>query len=223
MFSITSFCICSVPVYVFLYLKHVFLPLIFVFLSFWIVYVQCTFYDSVSLFSTHLPLFLSITLSTCLSLSQSKADGDVLDYKQFAALPRVKAIYERPDIIPYQADHSHTRLSDDTLERYSCGQVCTHTHTHTHTINYESNSTELHFFNKKSDEKKLTYFYFYPSHSVIRIFIALRSCKLSTALVLSCVTSCSEVVAGFYVWPAAVCKKQRLTVTVWKTLCRLQI
>ncbi|XP_026225778.1 actin-binding LIM protein 3-like [Anabas testudineus] len=54
----------------------------------------------------------------------SKTDGDVLDYKQLAALPRVKAIYDiqRPDIIPYQADHVHTRLSDDTLEQYSCGQ-----------------------------------------------------------------------------------------------------
>nr|XP_046267063.1 actin-binding LIM protein 3-like isoform X1 [Scatophagus argus] len=54
----------------------------------------------------------------------SKADGDVLDYKQLAALPRVKATYDiqRPDIIPYQADHAHTHVSDDTLERYSCGQ-----------------------------------------------------------------------------------------------------
>ncbi|KAK5858777.1 hypothetical protein PBY51_002892 [Eleginops maclovinus] len=54
----------------------------------------------------------------------SKADGEVLDYKQLAALPRVKAIYDnqRPDIIPYQADHAHTHISDDTLERYSCVQ-----------------------------------------------------------------------------------------------------
>uniref|UniRef100_A0A3Q1DFP8 Actin binding LIM protein family, member 3 n=1 Tax=Amphiprion ocellaris TaxID=80972 RepID=A0A3Q1DFP8_AMPOC len=54
----------------------------------------------------------------------SKADSDALDYKHLAALPRVKAIYDiqRPDIIPYQADHAHTHLSDDTLERYSCGQ-----------------------------------------------------------------------------------------------------
>ncbi|GLD70603.1 actin-binding LIM protein 3-like isoform X1, partial [Lates japonicus] len=54
----------------------------------------------------------------------SKADGDVLDYKQLAALPRVKAIYDiqRPDIIPYQADHTHTHLSEDGPERYSCGQ-----------------------------------------------------------------------------------------------------
>ncbi|KAM9333848.1 actin-binding LIM protein 3-like [Pholidichthys leucotaenia] len=54
----------------------------------------------------------------------SKADGDVLDYKQLAALPRVKAIYEiqRPDIIPYQADHAHARLSHDTLEKFSYGQ-----------------------------------------------------------------------------------------------------
>ncbi|XP_034062701.1 actin-binding LIM protein 3-like isoform X2 [Gymnodraco acuticeps] len=54
----------------------------------------------------------------------SKGDGEVLDYKQLAALPRVKAIYDnqRPDIIPYQADHAHTHNSDDTLERYSCVQ-----------------------------------------------------------------------------------------------------
>ncbi|KAK2882095.1 actin-binding LIM protein 3-like isoform X2 [Channa argus] len=52
----------------------------------------------------------------------SKADSDVLDYKQLSALPRVKALYDiqRPDIIPYQADHTH--LSDETLEGYSCGQ-----------------------------------------------------------------------------------------------------
>ncbi|XP_071061579.1 actin-binding LIM protein 3-like isoform X2 [Pseudochaenichthys georgianus] len=54
----------------------------------------------------------------------SKGDGEVLDYKQLAALPRVKAIYDnqRPDIIPYQVDHAHTHNSDDTLERYSCIQ-----------------------------------------------------------------------------------------------------
>ncbi|CAB1422602.1 unnamed protein product [Pleuronectes platessa] len=52
----------------------------------------------------------------------SKADSHVLDYKQLAALPRVKAMYDiqRPDIIPYQSDQTH--LSDNTLERYSCGQ-----------------------------------------------------------------------------------------------------
>uniref|UniRef100_A0A3Q0T3S5 Actin binding LIM protein family, member 3 n=1 Tax=Amphilophus citrinellus TaxID=61819 RepID=A0A3Q0T3S5_AMPCI len=51
----------------------------------------------------------------------SKGDSDVLVYKQLAALPRVKAIYDiqRPDIIPYQADHAQTQLSDDTLERYN--------------------------------------------------------------------------------------------------------
>ena len=69
---------------------------------------------------------VSLSLSVC--LSQSKADGD-LDYKQLAALPRVKAVYDiqRPDIIPYQADQANTHLSDDTLERYSCGQVHTDT------------------------------------------------------------------------------------------------
>lgn len=83
------------------------------------------------LFMTQFLLSVCPSLSMCLpvSLSQSKVDSNVLDYKQLAALPRVKAIYDiqRPDIIPYQADHAHTHLSDDTLERYSCGQVRTHT------------------------------------------------------------------------------------------------
>uniref|UniRef100_A0A3Q4BHT5 LIM zinc-binding domain-containing protein n=1 Tax=Mola mola TaxID=94237 RepID=A0A3Q4BHT5_MOLML len=54
----------------------------------------------------HDPLILSR------SYTQLKADSDVLDYKQLAALPRVKAVYDaqRPDIIPYQADHAHTTL-----------------------------------------------------------------------------------------------------------------
>uniref|UniRef100_A0A3Q3A2W8 Actin binding LIM protein family, member 3 n=1 Tax=Kryptolebias marmoratus TaxID=37003 RepID=A0A3Q3A2W8_KRYMA len=50
----------------------------------------------------------------------SKAHSDVLDLKQLAALPRVKTIYDmqQPDIIPCQADHAHTQLSDD----FSCGR-----------------------------------------------------------------------------------------------------
>ncbi len=102
--------------------------------------VSCVFLSDL-LFMSNV-LFLTHFPSLSVSLSQSKADGDVLDYKQLAALPRVKAIYgiQRPDIIPYQADHAHTHLSDDTLERYSCGQVHTHTHTLIHAISNETNS-----------------------------------------------------------------------------------
>ncbi|KAK9536451.1 hypothetical protein VZT92_006227 [Zoarces viviparus] len=62
--------------------------------------------------------------------------ADISDYKQLAALPRVKAIYDtqRPDIIPYQADHAHTHLSDDTLERYSCGQSLGSLSTYSHDL-----------------------------------------------------------------------------------------
>ncbi|XP_058484380.1 actin-binding LIM protein 3-like isoform X7 [Solea solea] len=54
----------------------------------------------------------------------SKANTGVCDYKQMAAVPRVKAMYDiqQPDIIPYQSDHTHTHLSGDTLEPFSCGQ-----------------------------------------------------------------------------------------------------
>ncbi|XP_068187932.1 actin-binding LIM protein 3-like isoform X2 [Antennarius striatus] len=60
----------------------------------------------------------------------SKADTDVLNYKQLVALPGVKAVYDiqRPDIIPYQADHTHSHLSDDMLERQSLGSSSSYTH-----------------------------------------------------------------------------------------------
>ncbi|KAI4814220.1 hypothetical protein KUCAC02_003423 [Chaenocephalus aceratus] len=51
------------------------------------------------------------------------------------------AIYDnqRPDIIPYQADHAHTHNSDDTLERYSCvqslGSLSAYSHVSTPSIN----------------------------------------------------------------------------------------
>lgn len=47
----------------------------------------------------------------------SKSNGDVI-----AALPRVNGLCEiqRPDIIPYQTDH--TSLSEDVLDRYNCAQ-----------------------------------------------------------------------------------------------------
>lgn len=62
-----------------------------------------------------------------LFLLQSKADTDVLGYKQLKALPRVKAVYDiqKADIIPYQADHAHTQLLEGVLERNSCGWVHT--------------------------------------------------------------------------------------------------
>lgn len=134
-------CLCLSSLLFVVFCLSVFLPVcVCVFLyahicvSFFLFFLSELLFMSNVLFLTHFPfsLCLSPSVYPSPSLSQSKADGDVLDYKQLAALPRVKAIYgvQRPDIIPYQADHAHTHLSDDTLERYSCGQVHTHTHTH---------------------------------------------------------------------------------------------
>uniref|UniRef100_A0A3P9NNL8 Actin binding LIM protein family member 3 n=1 Tax=Poecilia reticulata TaxID=8081 RepID=A0A3P9NNL8_POERE len=57
------------------------------------------------------------------------ADTDVLGYKQLEALPRVKTIYDiqQPHIIPYQAEHEHTRFLEDAVQRHSCGRVHTFT------------------------------------------------------------------------------------------------
>ncbi|KAK0145403.1 Actin-binding LIM protein 3 [Merluccius polli] len=55
----------------------------------------------------------------------AKADSAMLNYKRLAAFPSLKAVYDvqRPDVIPYQAYHTHTHLSDSPLhEPYGCGQ-----------------------------------------------------------------------------------------------------
>ncbi|CAB1353041.1 unnamed protein product, partial [Coregonus sp. 'balchen'] len=66
----------------------------------------------------------SASLSSPCSVSslQAKVENEVLNYKDLAALPKIKAIYDvqRPDLIPYE---SYLRYSsDDRLERYSNGE-----------------------------------------------------------------------------------------------------
>ncbi|XP_067161104.1 actin-binding LIM protein 3 isoform X2 [Apteryx mantelli] len=52
----------------------------------------------------------------------AKVDNEILNYKDLAALPKIKAIYEvqRPDLISYEPYLRYT--SDETLERYSYGE-----------------------------------------------------------------------------------------------------
>ena len=61
----------------------------------------------------------------CVSSLQARVENQILDYKDLAALPKVKAIYEvqQPDLIcsSYQPYHRYT--SDDRLETYSYGEV----------------------------------------------------------------------------------------------------
>ncbi len=54
-------------------------------------------------------------VSLILSFLQAKVDNEIIDYKDLAAIPRVKAIYEieRPDMISYESLHS----TSSTLER----------------------------------------------------------------------------------------------------------
>uniref|UniRef100_A0A9J8CGE1 Actin binding LIM protein family, member 3 n=1 Tax=Cyprinus carpio carpio TaxID=630221 RepID=A0A9J8CGE1_CYPCA len=53
----------------------------------------------------------------------AKMENEILDYKDLAALPKVKAIYEvqRPDFWSYEPSHRY--CSDDRLERLSYGEV----------------------------------------------------------------------------------------------------
>ncbi|KAL0179338.1 hypothetical protein M9458_024780, partial [Cirrhinus mrigala] len=78
-------------------------------------------------FDLYPDLFLIITFSPCVSppmcpflppcpsFLQAKVDNEIIDYKDLAAIPRVKAIYdiERPDMISYESLHS----TSSTLER----------------------------------------------------------------------------------------------------------
>ncbi|XP_031427536.1 actin-binding LIM protein 3 isoform X8 [Clupea harengus] len=52
----------------------------------------------------------------------AKVESEILNYKDLAALPKIKAIYEvqQPDLIPYESYHRY--CSDDRLERYSYGE-----------------------------------------------------------------------------------------------------
>nr|XP_006003835.1 PREDICTED: actin-binding LIM protein 3 isoform X5 [Latimeria chalumnae] len=52
----------------------------------------------------------------------AKVDNEILNYKDLAALPKVKTIYDvqRPDLISYEPYLRYT--SDDRLERYSYGE-----------------------------------------------------------------------------------------------------
>ncbi|XP_043925140.1 actin-binding LIM protein 3 isoform X2 [Protopterus annectens] len=52
----------------------------------------------------------------------AKVQNEILNYKDLAALPKVKTIYDiqRPDLISYEPYHRYT--SDDRLERYSYGE-----------------------------------------------------------------------------------------------------
>uniref|UniRef100_A0AAY4AZ79 Actin-binding LIM protein 1-like n=1 Tax=Denticeps clupeoides TaxID=299321 RepID=A0AAY4AZ79_9TELE len=59
----------------------------------------------------------------------AKVDNEIIDYKDLAAIPRVKAIYdiERPDMISYESFHSNTSTLDHRQGRQSPGEV-THSH-----------------------------------------------------------------------------------------------
>lgn len=61
----------------------------------------------------------------CLSSLQARVKNEILDYKDLAALPKVKAIYEvqQPDLISSSYQPYHRYTSDDRLDTYSYGEV----------------------------------------------------------------------------------------------------
>lgn len=82
----------------------------------------------------HTPLCLAFVSSPLFRLSfcffpvrfpvpQAKVDNEILNYKDLAALPKVKSIYEvqHPDLISYEPHSRYT--SDEMLERCGYGEV----------------------------------------------------------------------------------------------------
>uniref|UniRef100_A0A8C8SEH7 Actin binding LIM protein 1 n=1 Tax=Pelusios castaneus TaxID=367368 RepID=A0A8C8SEH7_9SAUR len=65
--------------------------------------------------------FVCVNLSSVFDL-QAKVDNEILDYKDLAAIPKVKAIYdiERPDLITYEP--FYTSAYEDRQERQSLGE-----------------------------------------------------------------------------------------------------
>lgn len=61
----------------------------------------------------------------CVSSLQARVENEILDYKDLAALPKVKAIYEvqQPDLISSSYQPYYRYTSDDRLETYSYGEV----------------------------------------------------------------------------------------------------
>lgn len=66
--------------------------------------------------------FVCVNLSSVFDL-QAKVDNEILDYKDLAAIPKVKAIYdiERPDLITYEP--FYTSAYEERQERQSLGEV----------------------------------------------------------------------------------------------------
>lgn len=74
-------------------------------------------------------IYPCVCMHVCLYLSpQAKVDNEILDYRDLAAIPKVKAIYdiERPDLITYEPLYT-TSLDEREERRESVGEVNTQT------------------------------------------------------------------------------------------------
>ncbi|XP_039978853.1 actin-binding LIM protein 3-like [Xiphias gladius] len=60
----------------------------------------------------------------CVSSLQARVENEILDYKDLAALPKVKAKYEvqQPDLSSSSYQPYHRYTSDDRLDTYSYGE-----------------------------------------------------------------------------------------------------
>lgn len=71
-------------------------------------------------------LLLSLSVvGGCVSSLQARVENEIFDYKDLAALPKVKAIYEvqQPDLISSSYQPYHRYTSDERLDTFTYGEV----------------------------------------------------------------------------------------------------
>lgn len=66
---------------------------------------------------------MCVCMSVLCPFPQARVENEILEYKDLAALPKVKAIYDlqRPEFLSYEPYYRF--YSDDRLERLSFGEV----------------------------------------------------------------------------------------------------
>lgn len=87
-----------------------------------------------------LSVVFGVCARVCVSSLQARVKNEILDYKDLAALPKVKAIYEvqQPDLISSSCQPYNRYTSDDRLDTYIYGEVFLW-----HTLSFKGNNCSL--------------------------------------------------------------------------------
>lgn len=117
--SSAKLCCVHVPVFLFLFCS------LFLLMHAWSTCIV-TCHHSLSKWLMSCLGLLSLSLvGGCVSSLQARMENEIFDYKDLAALPKVKAIYEvqQPDLISSSYHPYHRYTSDERLDTFTYGEV----------------------------------------------------------------------------------------------------